>query len=98
MRPIYHQKEARIDGHLFILAYHLLHTIRYQLKAKGIHSSWQTLREILATHSRITSTMKLENGSILKIRKTTSPNADQAAIYQALNIASHPAKTETAYL
>ncbi|MCX7116447.1 MAG: IS1634 family transposase, partial [Legionellales bacterium] len=56
-RPVYHQKESRIDGHLFIsvLAYHLLHSIRYQLKAKGIHSSWQTLRDILSTQSRITS-------------------------------------------
>ena len=99
-RPVYHQKETRIDGHLFIsvLAYHLLHSIRYQLKAKGIHSSWQTLREILATQCRITSSLKMENGKIVKIRKTTSPNAEQSAIYQALGLAPSPAKTEKTYL
>ena len=98
-RPVYHQKEARIDGHLFIsvLAYHLLHSIRYQLKAKGIHSSWQTLREILATPCRITSSLKMENGTVVKIRKTSSPNAEQIAIYNALGLASSPAKTEKTY-
>jgi transposase len=100
LRPIYHQIEPRIDGHLFIsiVAYHLLHTIRYQLKHQGINANWQTLREVLETHSRITSTLKLESGGIVKIRKTTSPNADQLAIYNALRIESRPAKTETAYL
>ena len=98
-RPVYHQKETRIDGHLFIsvLAYHLLHSIRYQLKAKGIHSSWQTLREILATQCRITSNLKMEDGNVVKIRKTSSPNAEQMAIYNALGLASSPAKTEKTY-
>jgi hypothetical protein len=38
LRPIYHQKETRCDGHLFItaMAYHLLHTIRYKLRQKGV--------------------------------------------------------------
>ena len=98
-RPVYHQKESRIDGHLFIsvLAYHLLHSIRYQLKNKGIHSSWQTLREILATQCRITSRLKMENGKVVKIRKTSSPNADQMAIYKALGLTASPAKTEKTY-
>ena len=39
LRPVYHRVEGRVDAHLFIsiLAYHLLHTIRYQLKAVGIN-------------------------------------------------------------
>ncbi len=34
LRPIYHQKTDRVSGHLFItlLAYHLVHAIRYRLK------------------------------------------------------------------
>ena len=99
MRPVYHQKEVRVDGHIFIsiIAYHLLHTIRYQLKQKGIHDSWQTIRESLQTHCRITSTMQLENGKVLKIRKTSSPDVNQASIYKALDLASHPGKTEKIY-
>ena len=47
-RPVYHQKEKRVDAHLFIsvLAYHLLHTIRYQLKEQKITMSWQSIRQI----------------------------------------------------
>jgi len=82
MRPIYHQKEERVDGHLFIsiLAYHLLHTIRYQLKSKGIHESWQTLRRVLDVQCRLTSTLQLKTGKTVQIRKTSSPDANQALI------------------
>jgi transposase len=56
LRPNYHQKETRIEGHLFItlLAYHLVHTIRTQLKSQGIHDSWETLRRKLENQQRIT--------------------------------------------
>jgi transposase len=42
LRPVYHHKEDRVTGHLFltILAYHLVHTRRHQLKEQGIHLSW----------------------------------------------------------
>ena len=99
-RPVYHQKESRIDAHLFIsiLAYHLLHTIRYQLKAHDIHQSWKTLRQLLDTQCRITSTVKLENGKVLHLRKTSSPDLNQQAIYQALGIETRPGKTEKSYV
>jgi len=37
LRPVYHQITDRVLGHLFItlLAYHLVHTIRYQIKTIG---------------------------------------------------------------
>ena len=98
-RPVYHHKEKRVDGHLFIsiIAYHVLHTIRYQLKAHGINESWKTIRELLSTQCRITSSIHLENGKIVKIRKSSSPNANQLMIYKALGIDAHPLKTEKAY-
>ena len=98
-RPIYHQTENRIDAHLFIsiIAYHLLHTIRYQLKEKGINASWQTLREVLDTQCRITTTMQLENKQTVQIRKTSSPDTNQTEIYNALGIDTHPGKTQKAY-
>lgn len=98
-RPVYHQKESRVDGHLFIsiLAYHLLHTIRYQLKAHDINLSWHSIREILSTQCRITSTIQLENEKTVRIRKTTSPDTNQLEIYKALAIETHPCKTEKTY-
>ena len=100
MRPVYHQREDRVDGHIFIsiLAYHLLHTIRYQLKHKGIHESWQTLRQVLQTHCRITTTLQLKNNQSVTIRKTCSPDVNQSVIYKALGIADHPGRTEKIYI
>jgi transposase len=39
MRPVYHQKTHRVEGHIFItlLAYNLVHQVRCRLKAQGIH-------------------------------------------------------------
>lgn len=94
LRPIYHQKEERIDGHLFIsiLAYHLLHTIRYQLKAHGIHDSWDSLRKTLHRQYRVTSNLQLEDGRSVNIRQTSYPTADHMEIYKALGISSIPGK------
>jgi len=38
LRPIYHHIERRCDGHIFItlLAYHILHTIRFKLRQKAL--------------------------------------------------------------
>jgi transposase len=99
LRPIYHQKEDRVDGHIFItiLAYHLLHTIRYQLKQKGINQSWKIIREIMSTQCRVTSTLELEDSRIVNIRKTSKANAEQMVIYNALDINSIPGETKKTY-
>lgn len=99
LRPIYHQKENRIDAHLFIsiIAYHLLHTIRYQLKENGINLSWQTLREMLDTQCRITTTMQLENKKTVEVRKTSLPDTNQMQIYKALGMDTRPGKTQKTY-
>lgn len=99
-RPVYHQKEERIDGHLFIsiLAYHLLHTIRYQLKDQGIHYSWDTLRKQLSRQYRITSTLQLKDGRSVNIRKTSLPTAEQMEIYKALGISNLPGKVVKTFI
>ena len=49
LRPMFHHKKDRVRGHLFIsvLAYHIVHTIRFELKASDIHRSWASLRRRL---------------------------------------------------
>lgn len=46
MRPVFHRKDSRMEGHLFIsvLAYHLLVSIQRELKRNGIHHRWETIR------------------------------------------------------
>jgi len=94
LRPIYHQKETRCDGHIFItlLAYHLLHTIRFKLRQKGVRFCWTTIRRQLSTQVRITTTMKREDGKVIRIRKSSKAEAPHQAIYDALNLSYQPGR------
>jgi transposase len=92
MRPVFHQITKRITGHLFIsvLAYHLVHSIRYQLKKTNITSSWSDLRKQLAGQNRVTISMQCKNHDVVHIRKSTRPEPRQQKIYSALRIGFHP--------
>jgi transposase len=78
MRPVFHHQRHRVDGHLFIsvLAY-LVHTSRYQLKAQGIHLSWQSLRAQLEGQNRVTGVLRRDDGKHYHIRKATRPEPRQ---------------------
>ena len=95
LRPVHHQITDRVSGHLFItvLAYHLVHAIRYRLKQAGIHSSWSSLRKILSTRNRVTVSMRCRNGDTVHVRKSTRPEPKQQEIYSILGIKSHPGHT-----
>lgn len=96
LRPIYHQKSDRISGHLFIslLAYHLVHTLRVQLKAKGNHSSWDQIRNTLSNRMRITASLQTRAGHKIHIRKSTRAEPHQQVIYDALGISSQAGATQ----
>ncbi|MGC1951852.1 MAG: transposase, partial [Gammaproteobacteria bacterium] len=100
LRPVFHHNTERVSGHLFIsvLAYHLVHTIRFQLKACGIHLSWESLRQALAGQVRITVELKREDGKTLHVRKASRPEPRQQVIYDALGISDRPGKTEKTIL
>lgn len=93
-RPVHHQKEHRVDAHLFItlLAYHICHSIGYRLRAHGIHHSWETVRTILSSHARVTTTMKGERNQSIHIRKNSRPTTEQKKIYKVLDILKLPGK------
>ena len=95
LRPIHHQITDRVAGHLFItvLAYHLVHTIRFRLKREKIHSSWSSIRKLLSSQSRVTVSMQCKSGNTVHVRKSTRPELKQQEIYSALGIKSHPGKT-----
>ena len=95
LRPIHHQITDRVAGHLFItvLAYHLVHTIRFKLKQKKISSSWSSIRKLLSTQCRVTVSMLCRNGSTVHVRKSTRPEQGQQEVYSALGIKSHPGQT-----
>ena len=96
LRPVFHFKTDRVSAHLFIsvLAYHLVHTIRFQLKAFNIHLSWEGIRRALEGQDRITVQLQRADGKTLHIRKTTRAEPRQQLIYDALGISDRPGRTE----
>ena len=90
LRPVYHHKEHRVDGHLWItiLAYHLIHHCHYQLKKQGLNHQWKTIRKIMMGRVRVTMHAKTEDGKSLYHRSTTKAEGDQVAIYRALGLSS----------
>jgi transposase len=92
LRPIFHHKEERADGHLFItvLAYQFVQLIRRRLHAQEICESWKRLRETLNGQVRVTATFRRPDGRALHVRKTTQAEPEQHCIYQALGIDPSP--------
>jgi hypothetical protein len=92
LRPIFHSKEERSDGHLFIsvLAYQFVQAIRQRAAAHGIHDSWSGLREVLAVQRRVTASFVQRDGRTLHVRKATRPESDLLRLYDALGIAHQP--------
>jgi len=100
LRPVHHQNEFRCEGHLFItvLAYHVLHTIRMKLNMHGITHSWSTIRRVLSSHYRVTTSMKRSDGKMIYIRKTAKPEDCHTKIYDALGMPHRPGKTSKVIL
>jgi hypothetical protein len=80
-----------------VLAYHLWTWIRDTLRARGKNRDWETLRRILPTHSLVTTVLPLRDGRLLRIRKVSVPDSQQALMNQNLGIrwktAFHPIKS-----
>lgn len=100
LRPVYHQVERRVEGHLFIsvLAYHFVHVVRLQLKARGIDDAWDTLRDKLAGQQRITTTLQRRDGRAVHVRKATRPEPHQQKIADILGLAPNPGGTRRAVI
>ena len=90
LRPVFHQKNGRVTGHLFItlLAYHLVHTLRYQLKQQGIQLSWDSIRNLMSTQQRIPLTLPTDDHKTIHLRTTTQAEVWQKQLYAALRIKS----------
>ena len=92
LRPIFHHKEERTEGHLFItvLAYQFVQVIRRKLKSHGNKLGWTSLRNILSVQQRVTTTFKQKDGRTLNIRKATKAESGLQNIYTHLGISSTP--------
>ena len=92
MRPVYHQKEIRVETHVFlaVLAFHLQAVIERTLKEAGDPTSWETLREELSTHHVVTTLLPTADGKTLAIRRGSVPDRRVGEIYRHLNLDPEP--------
>ena len=88
LRPVYHQKEHRVDGPLWItiMAYHLIQHCLYQLNKQGISHQWAIIRDIIESRIREIMQAKMENGKTLYHRSSTKAEGKQKKIYRTLGI------------
>ena len=92
IRPVYHKTDDASKAHLnlAVLAYWVVSTTKYMLKKKGINVRWEELLRIMSTQQRVTMVAEQDNGHILKVRRSTTPEAKLAEIQDALGITAHP--------
>jgi transposase len=88
MRPIHHQREERVETHIFlsVLAYHLLVAIEKTLLDQEVHTSWATVRETLRTHQVCTVVLPADGGSVLRIRRASTPEPQHVELYELLSV------------
>jgi transposase len=97
-RPIFHHLEHRVETHIFmcVLAYHLLVAIESTLLSRGLHTSWATVRDTLATHQVATIVLPTDGGKLLRIRKGMTPEPEHLELYRLLDVSPqvmHPIKS-----
>jgi transposase len=96
LRPNFHQKEERMDAHMFIsvLAYHLMHAIEHKLRQSGDSRSWWTIKSIMRTHERMTIefTTKEKDGTSQQhfVRLNSRLELEQIEIYRELGLSGLP--------
>ena len=96
-RQPYHRKNDRIESHMFltILAYHISHLIRFQLKQAGHHHSWDTIRTELNQMRRITTRLpkNKQRYIVTEIDQDLSPLLEE--IFHILGFQYDPDETRT---
>jgi len=94
LRPNYHKRDDTSTAHIFItvIAYHIIAGILKKLRTNGINYSWRTIRDILSTQVRVTTSFQTEDKATIHIRTTTSPTLKQSDIYSKLELVQKPLK------
>jgi len=84
IRPVHHQKDERIEAHLYltILAYQIVNTVRHMLKQKNINYDWKNIIRIMSTQK--IQTIKLPTDKkVMYIRKPSKPINEVKQIYDS---------------
>ena len=88
LRPIWHQKDERIEAHIFVafLAYCLQVSIKAKLKALAPGLTPRTVLEKLAGLQMVDVYLPTTDGRQLLLRRYTEPDADQRLLLAQLKL------------
>jgi transposase len=88
LRPNFHQKEKRVDAHIFItvLAYHAWKWIVHTLRQAGDPRDWVTVRRVLQTHCYATVQLKTREGKVYHLRKPGIAETRQEELYKLFRV------------
>ena len=94
LRPNYHKRDDTGTAHIFItvIAYHIIAGILKKLRANAINYSWRTIRNILSTQVRVTTSFNTKDKATMHVRTTTTPTLKQSDIYSKLGLVQKPLK------
>lgn len=92
IRPIYHQKDAYIEPHIWlgILAYQTVNFTRKRLKENGIHYCWTTIKEKLRSMQSSIVMVDNDKNEKLYVKLCTRPTKDQKEIFSAFSFKERP--------
>jgi hypothetical protein len=88
VRPIYHQKDKRIEAHIFVafLAYALQVTLKQRLKALAPGLTVRSVLEKFVSIQMIDVYLPTTDGKELLLRRFTQPDKDQLLLLSRLNL------------
>ncbi len=92
IRPVYHQKDENSEAHIFlaIIAYMIVATTRYQLKAKGINHDWQNIVRIMNSQKLVTTSALDKDEQKIYVRTCSRPSPKVQEIYSAMKFKDVP--------
>ena len=88
VRPIYHQKDTRIEAHIFVafLAYALQVTLKQRLEALAPGLTVRSVLEKFVSIQMIDVYLPTTDGKELLLRRYTQPDKDQLLLLSRLNL------------
>ena len=92
VRPIYHQKEQRVDAHILVafLAYCLIVTLKHRLTEYAPGLTPRAVLEKLATIQMLDVSFPTTDGRRLTMPRYTEPDAEQALLLHHLKLMLPP--------
>ena len=92
IRPVFHQKDAYIEPHIWlgIVAYQIVNYIKLRLKEKDINYSWSTIVEKMKAQQCSLQSVNKAGGGKIYTKLCTRPNSGLSEIYSALGFKERP--------